>query len=145
MTRRTFALLGAGLLLGACGTISASTALHQWVVQSNFRNSMAILRNDAQHAAGALRAVSSTRNDLHTVCAVLLVDTESANASLPTPDSQTTALLSDTYSELGAGANECYVAANNATVRTRALVSLQRAAATLSEATARIDGSIGGR
>lgn len=143
MSRRLLTLLGAGLTLSACGTMSTSSALRQWVVQSNFHASMGILSNDVRHAAGALRNAHSTSNDLHTVCGVLLVDTESANASLPTPDAQGTVLLSRTYTLLGAGANECYVAANNENVRAKALGSLRRGFATLSEATVRIDGSLG--
>jgi hypothetical protein len=77
--------------------------------------------------------------DLHTVCGVLLVDIESANASLPTPDRQTTTLLSSAYTNLGAAANECYNAGPSPAKRLVALSSMAKGLAALSEATARID------
>jgi len=130
--------MGAGLLLGACSTTSAPSALAQWVSQSNLSHAVTVLRGDARHAATALRSPASTAGDLHTVCGVLLVDAQSANASLPTPDNQATILLSRAYTQFGAGANQCYWASSNAPARRHALASLQRAIATLSEATARI-------
>lgn len=138
MSRRLATLIGAGLLLGACSTTSAPSALAQWVSQSNLYHAATVLRGDARHAASALRDPNSTDSQLHTVCAVLLVDTESANASLPTPDAQATTLLSLAYTKFGAGANECYRASTNVTARLRALKSLQAAVANLSEATGRI-------
>jgi hypothetical protein len=79
-----------------------------------------------------------TNLDLHTVCAVLYLETEEANAALPTPDHQTTTLLGKAYNNLGAGANVCYDAANNVTQRDRALAYLTKGVAQLSEASARI-------
>ncbi len=141
MSRRLTALLVAGLTLGACGTVSASSALQSWVSQSNFRSAVSSLRADAAHSAAALRDAGSTSNDLHTVCAVLNLESLQANASLPTPDSQATALLSRAYDNFGAGAIECYHASSSASARAKALASLEAAVGALSEATARIDAA----
>jgi hypothetical protein len=133
---RIVALVFAGLSLGACGSLSGSSALAQWSHQSNFEQSVGILLGDARHAASALRA-NATANELHTVCAVLLVDVQSANAALPTPDSQTSQLLSRAYTNLGAGANRCYVA-NSPALRARALADLSAGAGQIVEARARV-------
>ena len=123
----------AGLLLGACGTISASSAMRNWVSQSGYHDTAAAILVDAEHAANAIRQPSVTVLQLHTVCGVLLYELGQANASLPTPDDQASTLLSNAYSQLGAGANQCYRAR-----RVVALSSLTRGAASLSEARARI-------
>lgn len=136
MKSRLVGLLVAGLSLGACGAVSSTSALSQWSHQSNFEQSMGILLADARHAARALRTGASL-NELHTVCAVLLVDVQSANAALPTPDSQTSHLLSRAYTDLGAGANRCYVATSPAR-RSRALGDLSRGAGEILEARARV-------
>ncbi len=138
MIRALGALLVGGLLLSACGSISSATALTSWVVQSSFLSSAKALVTDAQHSAGQLKSLSSSDADLHTVCGVLLVDTESANASLPTPDGRATTLLSKAYTNLGAGANECYGASSNVSARAKALASMTLGLADLSEASARI-------
>jgi hypothetical protein len=132
------ALLVGGLLLSACGSISAATALTSWVVQSSYLSSAKTLGSDARHSADVLVNPTTSNADLHTVCGVLLVDTESANASLPTPDGRATTLLSKAYTSLGAGANECYSASSNARARAKALGSLTSGLADLSEASARI-------
>jgi hypothetical protein len=132
------ALLVGSILLGACGSISAATALTSWVVQSSYPSSASTLVTDARHSANVLKSPTTSNADLHTVCGVLLVDTESANASLPTPDSRATTLLSKAYTDLGAGANECYVASSSVSARSRALRSLASGLAHLSEGSARI-------
>lgn len=138
MIRALGALLVGGLLLSACGSISAATALTTWVVQSSYLSSAKTLVTDAQHSADVLKSPTSSNADLHTVCGVLLFDTESANASLPTPDSRATTLLSKAYTNLGSGANECYGASTNVSARATALKSLASGVADLSEASARI-------
>ena len=129
----------ASAVLAGCGSVSTSSALAQWSHQSNFERSVSILLDDARHAAKALRT-TSTLNELHTVCAVLLVDVQSANAALPTPDAQTTTLLSNAYSDLGAGANRCYVA-DSSPRRERALSDLTTGASLLVEARTRVRNS----
>ena len=136
MRRVALGLALAGVVLSGCGRVSSTSALAQWSHQSNFEQSVSILLGDARHAASALRAASSL-NDLHTVCAVLLVDVQSANAALPTPDDQTSKLLSTAYNDLGAGAHRCYVA-DSAPRRERALADLTRGAGELVEARTRV-------
>jgi hypothetical protein len=136
-------LLGAGLLLAACGNVSLASATKSWVAQSGFRQNLPTLTHDVQHSAAQLRDADASVNDLHTVCAVLDVDTEEANSSLPTPDNQATSLLSKAYNDFGAGANKCYDAARDPKARASALAWLQRGMAALSEGTARINVATG--
>jgi hypothetical protein len=131
-------LLIAGLVLSACGTVTVATAMSKWVSQSNYVANNHTLLNDARHSANALRNASMTNLDLHTVCAVLFLESEQANSALPTPDHQTTTLLAKAYNNLGAGANSCYDAAQSAVKRTHALNYLTQGVAQLSEASARI-------
>ena len=131
-------LLIAGLLLSACGTVSVATAMSKWMSQSSYVANNHTLLNDARHSATALHDSSMTNLDLHTVCAVLFLESEQANSALPTPDHQTTTILAKAYNNLGAGANTCYDAAHNAGRRTRALNYLTRGVFQLSEASARI-------
>jgi hypothetical protein len=109
-----------------------------WVKQSSYLSGAKAVARDARHSASALEKATTSSVDLHTVCGVLLVDTESANASLPTPDNRATTLLSDAYTNLGAGANECYNAAASTSARATALKSLAKGLNDLAEASARI-------
>jgi hypothetical protein len=136
-------LVIAGLCLAACGTQSMASAMQNWVNQSAFRQNMPVLLKDVRHSATQLRRGGPAGNNLHTVCAVLDVDTESANASLPTPDAQATNLLSKAYDDFGAGANRCYDANSSTNARAAALTWLSRGVALLSEATARINVATG--
>jgi hypothetical protein len=131
-------LLAAGLLLAACGSVSASSAMISWATQSNFATNAKSLYVDTQHSARALRTPSISKADLHTVCGVLLLEAQAANSSLPTPDAQATKLLSGSYADLGAGANQCYRAESNLATRATAIASLAKGAALLAEATARV-------
>ena len=141
MIRRLAALLVAGLLVSACGTVSAASALRTWVTQSSFHSAVGSLRSDAVHSATALRDAGASSKELHTVCGVLDFETLQANAALPTPDDQATNLLAKAYNNFGAGANECYHAANSASLRAKSIASLELAVSALSEATARIDAA----
>ncbi len=139
MIRRLGVLIGAGLALAACGaTVTSASALHDWVSQSGYHSSSETLVADARHAARALRDAAMTVKQLHLVCGVLLYDTETANASLPTPDEQTTTLLSRAYTNLGIGAHQCYDAGASDARRAAALRSLEIAGAAIAEANARI-------
>jgi hypothetical protein len=137
------ALVLAGLCLAACGTQSMASAMQNWINQSAFRQNIPVLMKDVRNSATQLRRSAPAGNNLHTVCAVLDVDTESANASLPTPDAQATNLLSKAYNDFGAGANRCYDANASTSARAAALTWLSRGVATLSEATARINVASG--
>jgi uncharacterized protein YceK len=122
--------LGA-LLLAGCGSISTTQKAATWAKQSSFASAKTTLTNDARNASRALQTPSLSTNSLHTVCGVLLVDAEAANAALPTPDQQATTLLSKAYNALGDGANTCYRAGNNAHLRQRAVAYLRLGAADL--------------
>ena len=142
MIRRLAGLAAAGLALAACGTtLSGATALHDWVSQSGYHDTSRALLADARHAVRALEDPSLGPKELHLVCGVLLYDTESANASLPTPDQQATALLSRAYTDFGAGAHQCYDAGFSHARRSAALGSLRAGGAAIAEASARISAA----
>ncbi len=139
MIRHIGILLVAGVTLAACGaTVSSASALRDWVSQSGFHDTSHALVTDARHAVRTLEDPSTSPKVLHLVCGVLLYDTESANASLPTPDQQATTLLSRAYTDFGAGAHQCYDAGSDHARRTAALESLRAGGAAIAEATARI-------
>lgn len=141
MRRRVAALAAAGVLLAGCSSQSASRALRDWVSQSAFHSAVATLRSDARHAVTALRDAASPANLLHTVCGVLDLDAESANASLPAPDAASTSLLSRAYDQFGTGASRCYTAAASSSQRARAIAEIELGAATLAEAAARVSSA----
>ena len=112
--------------------------MSNWVAQNGYVANARTLTNDAKHAALALRDPSTSSASLHTVCAVLDLETEQENSALPTPDSQATTLLSNAFTKLGAGAVECYGASFDVAKRARALRSLSSGVAYLAEASARV-------
>lgn len=138
MSKRIVAFLCVGLVLAACGTISPAQAMHSWTSQSNFDRNVKVVLADARHAATALLNSSTRANDLHTVCAVLLFDDTTLNASLPTPDNQASALLAKAYGDVGAGANECYKVQVSQSGRAKALANIRKGVGLLSEGTARV-------
>jgi hypothetical protein len=139
ITIRTIAiLLAGGLLLSACGTQSMATAMRSWTKESTYGANNKTLLGDVQHSATALRIADEGNNDLHTVCGVLLYESEEANAALPTPDDLVNTLLSKAYGNLGAGANVCYKSGTNPAKRATALTYLSKGVGELAEASARI-------
>jgi len=141
--RRLGLVVLASLVLAACGTVSASTALSRWSKNGDLPSVVSSLSLDARHALTVLTRAHSTALQLHTVCAVLDLETVQANAALPTPDTQTTNLLSAAYTDLGSGANECYGSENSASKRDKAISYLHRAGAELAEARARVNAVTG--
>jgi len=131
-------LLAGGLLLSACGTESLASAMTKWVQQSEFHQNVPRLLTDVHHTAKQLEDPTSSAHVLHLVCGVLVTDTEAANASLPTPDAQSTKLLSRAYTDIGAGANVCYGASSGAQ-RDVALARLRKGLNELTEAVQRVD------
>jgi uncharacterized protein (DUF2237 family) len=113
--------------------------MRTWVTQSSYRANLSTLTADIHHSAAALRNTSMTGVDLHTVCAVMFLELSQAGASLPTPDRQATSLLSKAYIDLQTGANQCYGAASSSAARARALASMVKGYAELSEANVRVD------
>jgi hypothetical protein len=132
-------LAASGIALAGCGTSqSAASALRDWVHQSGFHGAAATLRHDAVLVAGTLRDAAAGPNELHTVCEVLDVDAQSANASLPTPDAQATALLGRAYGQLGRAAVSCYQAGDSAARRAASLRVLEGGVGSLAEGVARV-------
>jgi len=127
----------AGVVLSGCGSISSTQAMTSWVKQSDYVQNARTTLNDARHAATALRDPSSTHVLLNTVCSVLFIDAGSLQATLPTPDDQSTNLLGKAVKSLGNAATECS-RARTAAQRVRSLGTLASGGAQLSEATARI-------
>jgi hypothetical protein len=137
-TAAVASLLAGGLLLSACGTQSMSTAMRSWTKESTYGANNKTLLGDVQHSAAALRIPNEGNNDLHTVCGVLLYESEEANAALPTPDDLVNSLLSKAYGNLGAGANVCYKSGTDPAKRAKALNYLSKGVGELAEASARI-------
>jgi hypothetical protein len=115
-----------------------STAMKSWTRESTYSANNKTLVVDVQHSATALRIANEGNNDLHTVCGVLLYESEEANAALPTPDDLVNTLLSKAYGNLGAGANVCYKSGTDPAKRARALNFLSKGVGQLAEASARI-------
>jgi hypothetical protein len=111
--------------------------MRHWLTQSSFSANSVQLRHDASNAATALRSSAYGTSQLHTVCAVLLVDAESANAALPSPDSQLNHVLASAYNALGDGANECYRAGANKSLRNKAIGFLEVGVGALAEGATR--------
>jgi hypothetical protein len=139
--RRVATLLAAGLLLCACGSVSASTAMKGWVKQSGFSANVRSLYQDVKNSAKDLHDESLSSNDLHTFCNVLFVDDGSMQSSLPTPDRQATNLLNAAYRDLATAAVKCYSAIAVPGDRAKALADLGSGAALLSEARARVSAA----
>jgi len=132
------AILAAGLLLSACGSQSLETAMRSWVAQSGYVANNGQLITDAQRSVDALRAKDESNRDLHTVCAVMYLESDQAGAALPTPDTLATKLLGDAYIKLNAGANVCYDAGTDPAKRALAISDLSKGVGSLDEAYARI-------
>jgi hypothetical protein len=115
-----------------------STAMKSWTKESTYSANNKTLVGDVQHSAAALRIADEGNNDLHTVCGVLLFESEEANAALPTPDDLVNTLLSKAYGNLGAGANTCYKSGTDSARRAKALNYLSKGVGQLAEASARI-------
>ena len=136
--RRVVILLLATVILAGCGTVSESQLTRDWMRQSAFSDGHATLVGDVSTALHTLRDPSTSAPALHTICGVLLIDVESAHASLPTPDDQSTTLLDAAYSLLGGGANTCYTAGSSVKSRARAVSYLTDGMAQLSFAVIRL-------
>jgi hypothetical protein len=119
-----------------------STAMKAWTSSSGYNASNKIISKDARHSATALGIATESANQLHTVCGVMLVDSEAANSFLPSPDHLVNRLLSKAYGSLGAGANVCYVAGTDSAKRTRALNYLSKGVGLLAEASAQIKSDL---
>jgi hypothetical protein len=137
--RRVATLLAAGLLLCACGSISAGTAMSGWVKQSGFTANARSLFSDVKSSAKDLRNHSLNSNDLHTFCNVLYVDDGSMQSSLPTPDRQATNRCSTRRTGTSRAPRSSVTAPSSVPAdRAKALTTLSNGAALFSEARARV-------
>jgi hypothetical protein len=123
-------------MFAGCGTQSASSAMSSWASTSNYSANMSRLTHDAHKVARLLRGASSA-GERHLLCGILLVDTQAANSSLPTPDDQVTKLLGRAYDNLGAGANLCYKLQTGDDITTT-LSYLESGTALVAQASARV-------
>ncbi len=106
--RLLVAIAGASAAVASCGTQSTSTAqrVESWVGSSSLSAEIAQIRTDAANVAKVERIGSP--GAIRTNCAVLDLDTENANQSLPSPDQQLTGELSDAYAAEIQAAQDCF-------------------------------------
>jgi hypothetical protein len=101
-------LVGAALLLTACGspTNTTSQRVSAWVSSTALVADINQVKTDAAN----VEKVEGLGNPgaIRTNCAVLDLDTETANQNLPSPDQQLTQELSDAYTAEIQAAQDCY-------------------------------------
>ncbi len=137
--RRVALLLVGGLLLGACGSsLSSGQAVTNWAHNSGFRSNLPTLVSDARILKKIVNDPRSSESDLRTFGTVMFEDVSAANASLPTPDTQLTSLLSEAYTNLGSAAQTSYNAAGSARLRAEVMRYLDTGARNLQLATLRL-------
>jgi hypothetical protein len=139
------ALLAGGLSMAGCAQDAQGTPAQQlehWVSGTGFQGSTTQVRADV---ASATRVVATATDPavVHTVCGVLLVDVEQANANLPTPDLQATSLLGSAYESLGAAAHDCYDVVGSPAKRAAFATARLAGLTSLAEACQRIEAVTG--
>jgi hypothetical protein len=117
--------------------------MQNWEEGTGFAGTVGTLRADVARISTVV-AQHRGAGAVHADCGVLLVDAERANTELPTPDDVLTRLLSESYSELGRAANDCYDAGGS-TGALQARSARERAAGRtlLARAVARLDRVLG--
>ncbi len=108
------------------------------MTQSSVLANLTTLVGDAHKVQTQLLDPRATPGNLHLVCAVLYLDSNAAAAALPTPDSQTSTLLSGAYESLLRAVNGCYAATTSPARRLSAEADLHAAGALIDEARARM-------
>ena len=131
--------------LSACSQDQQGTPAQQmssWVTGTAFAQTLGTLRADM--AKSTLEVASSQSSAaVHTVCGVMLVDVESANSTLPTPDTQATNLLSQAYEKIGAAAHECYDSVGDASKKASFARDRSAGLALLSEGQLQVESVLG--
>lgn len=139
------ALAAVALLCSACAADeqgSPVTQLTTWVKGTGFEASTAQMRSDIAKA-DALVGHTDDPLQVHTLCGVILIEIQTANDNLPTPDAQLTAVLGSTYTELGEAANDCFDSVGSA-AKQQAFAQHRRAGLIgLAEAQLRIEAVTG--
>lgn len=92
---------------GTPNTGSTAKQVRAWVRGSGLGQSIGTVVGDAARVRTAIAAHDDT-GVLHSVCGVLVADSQSANGELPTPDHQLTDLLSSGYTLAYDAGNDCY-------------------------------------
>ena len=139
------ALLVGGVTASACGASQHATPTQQmtsWVQGTPFAEAVGQIRSDLAKAT-ALLASNPSAAQAHTVCGVLLIEIEAANADLPTPDPTATTLLSGGYEALGAAAHDCYDAVGDPAKAAAFAVDKARGLALLSEGQLQVEAILG--
>jgi len=138
--------VGSALTLAGCSSPSTPSSqqaqMKTWVNQTGFGPVVGTLENDARSATQVLASGAGV-NAAHTVCAVLLLDAENANNNLPTPNQNTSMLLSKAYGDLGAAATSCYRAPKSTSAQRAFLKNRNRGLAFLVEGQATIEAALG--
>jgi hypothetical protein len=103
-----------------------------WSKATGARNTLDQLGGDLNSALA--RVSSGDTTTVHTLCAIVSTDAQSANDDLPTPDRALTAQLASTYSHAYDAAQDCYHAAGRPDALARAATELRAAAGRLQAA-----------
>lgn len=116
MSRRHIVSLAlVALVATGCGASTASpvdekaNAVQSWISATKFE----AVVGDLQHDTANIELARKRRVPvltMQTLCGILLIDAQTANNDLPTPDRAITKLLGTAYGDLGAGANQCFKA-----------------------------------
>ncbi|HUD68920.1 MAG TPA: hypothetical protein VMQ40_01650 [Acidimicrobiales bacterium] len=145
MRRRALAAAAcASVLLGACSSVSPSTATYDWTTSSSFAQGAADLLYDYSNVHDAIDHHASTAS-VRTYCAELFADANGENTDLlPTPDTQLTTLLSDAVDGFVHAAYQCTRNAGDASVQRTILGECRGAIGSLVAAVLR-DQAVTGR
>lgn len=127
--------------LGPKGT--PKQQMEAWVTGSGLGQNIGTLHADGEHVNEVITKDKGT-GAVHTVCGVLTVDAESANSTLPSPDTRLTQILAKAYGlEYDAG-NDCYRAgATNTKLLAKSATERAQAQALFLQALARV-AAVGG-
>jgi len=117
--------------------------LRSWVAGTGLGQSIGTVLGDAARVRQALAAHKGA-GVVHTDCAVLLTDAQSANGELPSPNASLTRLLSSGYALAYDAGTDCYDSnGTNRALLARARRERIEAEATLSQAVALVDRLLG--
>ncbi len=114
---------------------SAAQRMQAWVSGTSLGASIGTLVTDNARIA---RVAPNGSGALHAACGTIVDDAAAANSNLPSPDPTVTQLLAEAYGLEGTMGNECYDAAGNPTLLTKAERSGIKADALYEEALQRI-------
>jgi hypothetical protein len=121
------------LSLSACSpTGTPAQKMAAWSKATGARNTLGQLARDI--ASAVARVPTGDPTTVHTLCAIVSTDAQSANDDLPTPDRGLTTELAADYGHIYDAAQNCYHAAGRPDALSRAVAELQSAAGRLAVA-----------